>query len=94
MDEYVAACSAACEDKKPKNNLEKLDINGDQASMGTRGSTSSSEAYEEATDQQSPQKPPQNLMDDSVFINADLYEFLHSSIPNIVKGCQWVLLYR
>ncbi|XP_048334255.2 uncharacterized protein LOC107422805 [Ziziphus jujuba] len=92
LDEYVA-CSPAFQEKEAKNNKEKDDINGDQACGGTRGSTSSSEAYEEATDQQSPQKPPQNLMDDSVFINAELYEFLHSSIPNIVKGCQWVLLY-
>lgn len=35
-----------------------------------------------------------NLMDESSFISPDLYEFLHSSVPNIVKGCQWFLLYR
>ncbi|CAN6486112.1 unnamed protein product [Victoria cruziana] len=34
-----------------------------------------------------------NLMDESSFISPDLYEFLHSSVPNIVKGCQWFLLY-
>lgn len=34
-----------------------------------------------------------NLTDDSSFICSDLYEFLESSLPNIVKGCQWILLY-
>lgn len=33
------------------------------------------------------------LLDESSFISSDLYEFLHSSLPNIVKGCQWFLLY-
>lgn len=35
-----------------------------------------------------------DLMDESSFISSDLFEFLHSSLPNIVKGCQWLLLYR
>ncbi|KAF9609524.1 hypothetical protein IFM89_016885 [Coptis chinensis] len=34
-----------------------------------------------------------NLMDKSSFISSDLYDFLQSSLPNIVTGCQWVLLY-
>ncbi|KAI3868845.1 hypothetical protein MKW92_030222 [Papaver armeniacum] len=34
-----------------------------------------------------------NLSDESSFISSDLQEFLHSTLPNIVKGCQWVLLY-
>ncbi|XP_008785158.1 oxidation resistance protein 1-like [Phoenix dactylifera] len=33
------------------------------------------------------------LSEKSAFISADLFEFLQSSLPNIVKGCQWVLLY-
>lgn len=41
----------------------------------------------------SPGKLIPNLMDQSSFISPDLYEFLQSSLPNIVKGCQWVLLY-
>ncbi|KAJ6719356.1 TLD-DOMAIN CONTAINING NUCLEOLAR PROTEIN [Salix purpurea] len=32
-------------------------------------------------------------MDESTFISSELYEFLLSSLPNIVKGCQWTLLY-
>lgn len=31
---------------------------------------------------------------ESSFISPDLYEFLHACLPNIVKGCQWMLLYR
>ncbi|KAH9681712.1 TLDc domain-containing protein [Citrus sinensis] len=58
------------------------------------GSTSSdSDAYAEATDLPSPTKLLSNLREDSVFITSELYEFLQSSIPNLVKGCQWVLLY-
>ncbi|XP_040989054.1 oxidation resistance protein 1-like [Juglans microcarpa x Juglans regia] len=56
-------------------------------------SISGSEGFEDATDQHSPQKPLPYLMDESAFISTDLYEFLLSSLPNIVKGCQWVLLY-
>ncbi|KAJ6790800.1 oxidation resistance protein 1 [Iris pallida] len=33
------------------------------------------------------------LTDESSFISANLFEFLYSSIPNIVRGCKWVLLY-
>lgn len=57
-------------------------------------STSGSDMFEDATDQHSPQKPLPYLMDESVFISPDLHEFLLSSLPNIVKGCQWALLYR
>ncbi|XP_020578943.1 oxidation resistance protein 1 isoform X2 [Phalaenopsis equestris] len=34
-----------------------------------------------------------HLTEKSTFVTADLFDFLHSSLPNIVKGCQWVLLY-
>lgn len=34
------------------------------------------------------------LLDKSTFLSADLFEFLHACLPNIVKGCQWMLLYR
>ncbi|CAH9072075.1 unnamed protein product [Cuscuta europaea] len=34
-----------------------------------------------------------NLIKESRFITPDLYEFLQASLPNIVKGCQWILLY-
>ncbi|KAJ6323888.1 hypothetical protein OIU76_011230 [Salix suchowensis] len=40
-----------------------------------------------------PERPFSCLMDESTFISSELYEFLLSSLPNIVKGCQWTLLY-
>ncbi|ONK70832.1 uncharacterized protein A4U43_C04F1990 [Asparagus officinalis] len=33
------------------------------------------------------------LSEKSAFISEDLFEFLQSSLPSIVKGCKWVLLY-
>ncbi|PON38166.1 TLDc domain containing protein [Parasponia andersonii] len=81
---------AANDRKETQTNQEKSEIIDDRVSGG---STSSSGVSEEAVNQHSPQKSLPHLMDDSVFISADLYEFLFSSLPNIVKGCQWVLLY-
>jgi hypothetical protein len=70
-------------------------INEDQTS---KRSSSSSEVFEEANEQQTPKiskKSPQlNLSDNSTFISPELYEFFESCLPNIVKGRQWVLLYR
>ncbi|RAL54531.1 hypothetical protein DM860_001659 [Cuscuta australis] len=34
-----------------------------------------------------------NLSQESLFVTPNLYEFLQASLPNIVKGCQWILLY-
>ncbi|XP_039008789.1 oxidation resistance protein 1-like [Hibiscus syriacus] len=55
--------------------------------------SSDSDEYRDAQVQRSPVKPPLNLSDESVFITPDLYESLVSSLPNIVEGCQWMLLY-
>lgn len=33
------------------------------------------------------------LTEKSTFISEELFEFLQSSLPNIVKGCKWILLY-
>lgn len=63
----------------------------------SRRSSSSSEVFEEANEQQMPQaskKSRLNLSDESTFISPELYEFLEICLPNIVKGRQWVLLYR
>lgn len=49
---------------------------------------------EEASTLRDAAKSLPDLMDESAFISSNLFEFLHSSLPNIVKGCQWVLLYR
>ncbi|CAN4095665.1 unnamed protein product [Withania somnifera] len=51
------------------------------------------EPFEDAPDGNSLEQSIPNLVDDSVFISPDLYDFFQSSLPNIVKGCQWSLLY-
>ncbi|XP_074580070.1 uncharacterized protein LOC141836468 isoform X2 [Curcuma longa] len=33
------------------------------------------------------------LTEKSTFMSADLFDFFGSCLPNIVKGCQWILLY-
>lgn len=49
---------------------------------------------EEATASHDSEEYLPSLSEKSAFISADLFEFLQSSLPHIVKGCQWVLLYR
>nr|DAD36873.1 TPA_asm: hypothetical protein HUJ06_007514 [Nelumbo nucifera] len=68
----------ACEEDK--GHASERDING-------------SHNYEETTISHASVDPVPNLMDSSSFITADLYEFLEACLPNIVKGCQWALLY-
>ncbi|XP_021730302.1 oxidation resistance protein 1-like [Chenopodium quinoa] len=51
------------------------------------------EFFEDAIEPPSPWKLMPNLTDDSSYVDGGLYEFLEASLPNIVKGCQWVLLY-
>ncbi|XP_023641813.1 oxidation resistance protein 1 isoform X2 [Capsella rubella] len=38
-------------------------------------------------------KQMRELTESSVFITANLCEFLQASLPNIVRGCKWFLLY-
>ncbi|XP_068653543.1 uncharacterized protein [Aristolochia californica] len=52
-----------------------------------------SDKFVEALSSPSLAKSIPDLTDESSFILPDLYEFLQSCLPNIVKGCQWVLLY-
>ncbi|GAB4843069.1 hypothetical protein Ancab_013048 [Ancistrocladus abbreviatus] len=56
-------------------------------------STCGSDMFEDTVEPPSPVKLMPNLTQESSFISFQLYEFLQCSIPNIVKGCQWVLLY-
>lgn len=39
-------------------------------------------------------KQIEELTESSAFISANLFEFLHACLPNIVRGCKWILLYR
>ncbi|XWS08733.1 hypothetical protein CRYUN_Cryun40dG0026400 [Craigia yunnanensis] len=75
------------------DNKQMISPHGEDKDCTSESSSSDSDEFEEAREQQSPVKPLPNLSDESVFITCDLYEFLVSSLPNIVKGCQWVLLY-
>lgn len=62
---------------------------------GSGGSNSSgSDMFEDVFTPHSFEKSVPSFVDDSVFISPDLYPFFEASLPNIVKGCQWVLLYR
>ncbi|CAK9329228.1 unnamed protein product [Citrullus colocynthis] len=79
-------CGSAYEEVK----LNNLGVDYDSAS---RKSTSSSDGFEEAMERSTPRNPLSNLMDESAFITSDLYEFLVCCLPNIVRGCKWVLLY-
>ncbi|XVE65768.1 hypothetical protein DITRI_Ditri08aG0026100 [Diplodiscus trichospermus] len=84
-----------CEDKKlwiDDDTKQTVTPCGEYKDCVFEGSSSDSDEFQEAREQHSPFKPS-NLSDESVFITCDLYEFLVSSLPNIVKGCQWMLLY-
>lgn len=59
-----------------------------------RSVASGFEPFEDAFDSDSLEQSMPNLIDDSVFISPELYAFFQSVLPNIVKGCQWSLLYR
>ncbi|KAL6971231.1 hypothetical protein U1Q18_030912 [Sarracenia purpurea var. burkii] len=75
------------ENKEAVNSIEDGD-------PGSASSTSSTEIFEDATDRHNVDKSMPYLTEESSFISSELYEFLQSSLPNIVKGCLWVLLYR
>lgn len=90
-DKYVD-----CDDANNSPDLTK-DENTNEDRTSTRNSSScSSEGYEEANGQtpNRSKKSSLNLSDDSTFISPELHEFFESCLPNIVKGRQWVLLYR
>ncbi|XVF28529.1 hypothetical protein REPUB_Repub15cG0037500 [Reevesia pubescens] len=86
-----------CKDKKKvwtdSDNKLMISTRGEDKDRVSERNSSGSDEFQEATEQQSPVKATLNLSDESVFITCDLYEFLVSSLPNIVKGCQWTLLY-
>ncbi|XP_024984364.1 TLD domain-containing protein 2 isoform X2 [Cynara cardunculus var. scolymus] len=71
-----------CDNRETPNTRED---NGDQ---GSGRSTSSSEAFEDAPEPNTPMKAVIDLSLDSLFISPELYHFFQSSLPNIVKGCR------
>ncbi|KAH6780029.1 hypothetical protein C2S52_011266 [Perilla frutescens var. hirtella] len=58
-----------------------------------RSTSSGSDLYEDVFTPHSFAKSVPSFVDESLFISPDLYQFFEASLPNIVKGCQWVLLY-
>ncbi|GMJ02006.1 oxidation resistance 2 [Hibiscus trionum] len=104
-EEYSTPCTSrelkkASVDKKKiwthnddKQMVVKLSPHGENKDCIFESIGTDSQEFQEAREQQSPMKSPPKLSDESVFINYDLYEFLMCSLPNIVKGCQWMLLY-
>ena len=109
QDEFLDSCKeytitytsedlkSVCEDKKKvwtDNDTKQIVSPRGEKDRVSERSSSDSDEFQEAREQHSPVKPLTNLSDESVFITCDLYEFLVSSLPNIVKGCQWMLLYR
>ena len=92
--DYSPLCEENENGESIDKNKETLDAHEVDENHGSGRSTCSSDVFEEATELQSSENPTPNLTDNSSFITSDLYEFLFSSLPNIVKGCQWVLLYR
>lgn len=86
-----------CSGLSPKTENKKSNVLGDGDDDEDRASdksTSDSEVFEDASDPPSPVKAMDNLTENSFFVTPNLYDFFQSSLPNIVKGCQWVLLYR
>ncbi|XP_022723124.1 oxidation resistance protein 1-like isoform X2 [Durio zibethinus] len=86
-----------CEDRKKiwtdSDNKQTDSPHSEDKDRSSEKSSSDSDEFQEAREQQSPVKLSPNLSDESMFFTCDLYEFLVSSLPNIVKGCQWMLLY-
>lgn len=89
-DNYVD-CNPTC------SNLDLLKDEINNEDETSKRSSSSSDVFEEANGQKTPnssKKSPLSLTEDSTFISPELHEFFESCLPNIVKGCRWVLLYR
>ncbi|KAL6517279.1 hypothetical protein OROMI_032980 [Orobanche minor] len=62
---------------------------------GSGTSTSnSSDVFEDVSTPHTLEKFCPRLLDESLFVSRELYQFFEASLPNIVKGCEWVLLYR
>ncbi|KAL9408450.1 hypothetical protein AB3S75_046918 [Citrus x aurantiifolia] len=97
FEECRTACSPGIQNNENStlsmNKQGSVSVDDDDKDCACGSTSSDSDAYAEATDLPSPTKLLSNLREDSVFITSELYEFLQSSIPNLVKGCQWVLLY-
>ncbi|KAJ0035981.1 hypothetical protein Pint_25150 [Pistacia integerrima] len=74
-------------------NKQPVSLDNEYKDCASGSNSGDSDVFAEANDISIPTKLLSNLSDDSSFITPELYEFLQSSLPNIAKGCQWILLY-
>ncbi|KAK9058422.1 hypothetical protein SSX86_023264 [Deinandra increscens subsp. villosa] len=74
--------------------LDTYDEDEDESDTHKQSGTQSSlREVSSAREENDDQEHLIDLTIDSFFISPALYQFLQSSLPNIVKGCRWVLLY-
>ncbi|KAI3469837.1 hypothetical protein Pfo_026500 [Paulownia fortunei] len=80
--------------RSPNQNFKSSSSHLENGEPGSgRSTSSSSDIFKDASTPHSFGQSKPCLRDESFFISPELYQFLKSSLPNIVKGCQWVLLY-
>lgn len=78
-----------------RQNHNHVSFHLENTTPGSGGSNSSgSDIFEDVFTPHSFENSVPSFVDDSIFLSRDLYQFFEASLPNIVKGCQWVLLYR
>lgn len=99
MDRY-SECEYSCQENGENGSIRSPSQNNkssprfENGEPGSGRSTcSSTDVFEDAADSYSFEETMPNLTVESLFISPDLYEFFDSSLPNIVKGCRWILLY-
>ncbi|CAN8268489.1 unnamed protein product [Cochlearia groenlandica] len=65
----------------------------DNYKHGNQSSKTVSNGEEKESEKDGMKQQVTELTEDSAFITAHLLEFLQACLPNIVRGCKWILLY-
>ncbi|KAK6136781.1 hypothetical protein DH2020_029494 [Rehmannia glutinosa] len=91
-DEFETKDNATFREENGKHESFGSHLENGEPGSGT-STSSSSDVFEDVATPRTFEKSIPNFVDDSCFISRDLYQFFEASLPNIVKGCQWVLLY-
>ncbi|WOL09944.1 hypothetical protein Cni_G18698 [Canna indica] len=73
-------------EEMPESSKENMDNFPDKFVDGSQGPDETSTPHD-------PNEYLSYLTEKSTFMSADLFEFFESCLPNIVKGCQWILVY-
>lgn len=88
---------------RPSTSIEESETRSDCEEMPEKsnGNTGFSDkhingflTFNKVSTKHDPSKYLSYLTEKSTFVSSDLFEFFQSCLPNIVKGCQWILLYR